>query len=946
MPATAPVDSQLFTSKPGGDRVSLSGEGWLLKHSPPGQGSLLSPPTVDDSWLPAHVPATAQANLLAAGLIPDPYVDENNRELRWMEEQAWWFARRIAPSEIPSSAGRIILQFDGVDYFCRVWLNGRLLGAHEGMFGGPQFDVTGHLDTGGENLLVVGFAPPPLPDADEEEDIRKQRVHAFSSAERRDGLVRRHYRTVFNQGWAYLRLATTGIWQDVRLVGLGPVNISGVSFATRGLARDCSSAQVQVGFAVEGAPADCEGAGAEVTLSFGDRVLAREILAPCTCEDRREELSLAITNPPLWHPNGFGPQHLCLLTIRLLDRHGNGLDTVERPVGIRQVRLLPNPGPGELYNWTFEVNHQRFFARGFNWVPRDAMLRVDGDAYIQHLHSMAATGANMVRVWGWGLVETDAFYDLCDRLGLMVWQEFPITHGQHDDDNLEVLDAQVRWIVDRLRTRASLTMWSGGNELHLLDPTRSSDVLDYLEDLVPRLDPDHPYRRTSPYGGDHHFGGCAQDESVYANHESYLVKPKDPAARDNYAFPALSWINCALHLEDLSFRRIAFVSEIPTPTIMPERSLRKAVDPAELEKPLSDLPLASTHPRIRHHCDLQFDWFPAIAARASQFGNLGGRPFRELIPLFQYQQAIAYQAVAESFRGNWPRTSGLLYWVYNSPSPVNTWEVMDWYGVPLPSYYFIKRAFGPELVVARFRRMYFAPGEEVRVRHTFLQDPTPAPGRERIISGRLLTSGLDIVDQFHARIRVGGELAFKDACPDFVHQLPMARDWQSMIYLLDLKDVEGNLLSRRHYILRIDSRVEDGEFLQRTRDPMAHMRIPDNGGKLWESVLRSTTSLSLEVDRKEDSQGGAQLTIRNTGDVAAFMVELECDKMESVIFSDNYFLLLPGEEQLVDCWSPAGVDPGGFRVSAWNCPSTDAFDSDTGMIARGVHTQAGGIGHE
>lgn len=929
------------TRTPGGTHHLLSGDGWLIRDSCCDSRHLgLQPPPIDGEWRPAHVPGTVQANFFAAGLIPDPYARRNNEMMKWMEERTWWFARKIPPVEVPA-ADRILLEFDGVDYFCRVWLNGELLGDHEGMFGGPQFDVTSVLSRERENLLIIGFPPPPLPGPSDETDVHRQRLHSFSSAVESDGRIRRHYRGVFNQGWAYLRLATSGIWQDVRLVGLGSANIEDVSFATRGLSADRSRAEVHIGFAVEGLDHHAGGLAARVQLSFqGNDLAEREILLDPRTGDR-QELALSIEQPPLWHPNGLGPQELCLLELRLLDPHGNELDRVNRTVGIRHFELAMNPGPEELYPWTFAVNHQPFFARGFNWVPRDAMLRVGAASYQQHLHAMAATGANLVRVWGWGLVETDAFYDLCDELGLLVWQEFPIAHGEHDDDNLEVLHNQAAWIVERLRTRASLAMWSGGNELHLLDPSRSTAVLDYLEDLIPRLDPDHPYRRTSPYGGDHHFGGCAQDESVYANDESYLTKTDDPAAQDNYAFPVLSWIRCALDMEDLSFRKVAFVSEIPTPTIMPEESLRKVVDAPELEEPLSDLPLGSTHPQIRHHCDLQFDWFPAVVARSSQFGNLDGRPFRELIPLFQYQQAIAYRSIAESFRGNWPRTSGLLYWVFNSPSPMNTWEVMDWFGVPLPSYYFVKRAFAPEMAVARFPRMFCAPGEVLRIGHRLLQDPGQPLGRERIMTGRIMTAGLQPVDEFSRKFSMGEGLADDATCPEFVITLPQTDETATMIYLLDLRDGDDRLLSRMHYPIRIDRRVLDADFLRKTRAPMAHMRLPDGEGKLGESVAQSPTTLALSIKPANPATGRVPLTVKNTGGNAAFMVELRCGKMEASLFSDNYFLLLPGEEHEVTCWSPAGVAPEAFSASAWNSPMTTAIPGTDRMVTSNLKENGG-----
>ena len=405
--ATADPDSAAVS------RMSLDGQ-WAMAHAKPGEGKRLNymaRPQPGGEWMPGEVPGTAQAAMLAAGKIQDPFVGKNSVDILWMEQQEWWFRKEFAAPVHPNSRYR--LEFDGVDHYATVYLNGKELGRHTGMFHPFAFDVTGLLNPDTANVVCVRIDPPPQVDNAYRE--LKSQVYYCSQS--------------LHIAWAYVHLLTIGIWKSARLVETPVAEIQRPFIRTldqsSALARLRVSGQVAAQFPPQGARLKIEITGAN--CSAEPQSFATDVQFPSNSPGRFEA-TLEVKNPRLWWPNGLGAQNLYSAKLLLTDADGTVLDAQTVRFGIRTIKTIRNPGsPPEWYDWTYCVNDKPFFARGANWIPPvDLLLRPMPDKARHMVWLARQAGMNMFRVWGGGPTESEQFYDLCDEYGLLTQEESPL----------------------------------------------------------------------------------------------------------------------------------------------------------------------------------------------------------------------------------------------------------------------------------------------------------------------------------------------------------------------------------------------------------------------------------------------------------------------------------------------------------------------------------------
>lgn len=664
--ASAPDEIQLSSGKaPGHHRVqevlassSMSLDGsWEMVGKEPGAtdpSEMLSEKPWPDA-VAARIPGSIHTALLEAGRIPDPAIGLNAEIARQQSYKEWWLRRWFDLDKVPRDCR---LRFDGVDYSCTVWLNGRLLGSHAGPFGGPVFDVSGKLHH--RNLLVVRLDPVP-----------------------------RDWRTVLKTnvvyGWHYVDLPSLGIWRSVWLDAVPPVAIQDVfvSYGARkagfvDLCVDLQASQKPIYGMLQGTISPENFAG----RSYHFQMPVHEAAA-------RKQLHLAFRMPGarLWWPNGLGKPNLYRLDLMFTPHNPEAPSAASTTFGLRTIRMAPLPGGPSpaLYNWTFVINGRRVFLKGANWCILDALLRLDRDRYARFLGLARQQHLQLLRAWGGGLLETDEFYNLCDRMGILVYQEFPLTW--QDFSKLEpnvVRETAVRNVI-RLRNHPSLAMWGGGNE-----HSGAGFPVETIGRICLELDGTRPYHRTDPYGGSLH------------NYDVYWGR--QPLDRN-------------LHLT------APFIGEfgLAAPPVM-ESVLRYL--PAD-ERNAWPPPAAGSF--VRHtptyneqHIEIMRQYAAKFADPATLSGFVTG---------MQLAQATGLRHTLELARVRWPECTGICYYKLTDVYPGCSWAVIDWYGAPKAAYWLVQQSYAPIHACAIFDRLSVPKGSSLRAPIWLLDDAGGLKGR-------------------------------------------------------------------------------------------------------------------------------------------------------------------------------------------------------------------------
>ncbi|WP_425837214.1 glycoside hydrolase family 2 protein [Streptomyces fractus] len=632
-------------------------------------------PDGEPGWFPARVPGSVLDDLRRGGQIPDPYVGTNSLLSEWVPQRAWLY-RRVLDLPRLADGERALLRFGGVDHEATVLVDGHELAHHEGMFVPFEVDVSAYADGGSHLLAVVVHPAPP----GEPQVGRTDRV--------------RTHKTRMNYGWDFCpRLVHQGIWKPVRLEVAGPVRLRDAVVGAHAGDR-C----VRVEAAVEAAGAGVLG----VTVHGPDGALVAELDVPFEAgHSGPVGAELFVREPELWWPNGHGAQPLYTVTVR-----ASGGEPVVRTVGFRTVRLVPNPGaPDDALPYTIEVNGRRIHAKGWNWVPQDALYGVPRPDRLAHLLALAADAhVTLLRVWGGGLVETEEFYQLCDELGLLVWQEFSLSSSgidsvpAADDAYLDLMEREARAIVPALRHHPALALWGPGNELHdtatatPLDE-KSSPVVERLARVVSELDPGRGWLPGSPSGrdflntrenierapdGQHDVHGPWEHQGLGAHQELYDA--------------GTSLLHSEFGVEGMANRRTW-----------------DAVVPAGAQWPTD-----RSNPVMEH---LGAWWNNAPLVQETFGGRLDSVDrMRRASQQLQYD-GLRYAVEANLRRA--PRSSGAIPWQFNEPFP-NAWctAAVDHRGDPKPAYHGVRRAYRPDHVCASFATQAWAGRErfEARVR--------------------------------------------------------------------------------------------------------------------------------------------------------------------------------------------------------------------------------------
>ena len=795
-----------------------------------------------DEWLPGLVPGGVHPDLMAAGRISDPFVGDAELRVQWVAQRDWEYRREFVVDEAVTGQERLALVFDGLDTLADIRLNGDLLGSADNMFRTWRWDITGRLRPG-SNTLAVTFRSAVHYGA-EMETVR----HLDSVAEQLPGApYLRKAPCHFGWDWGP-KLPNVGFWQGVRLEGWSAAHLAHVR-PSQTIGGDGAriSAAVRAEF-MTGAGARSIEARLRVVHPNGRVDDAGAVLRP---DGPGALLSIDIAEPELWWPNGLGGQPLYRVEVELIDG-SRTLDARTFQVGLRTLELRREPDKwGE--SFTFVVNRVPVFAKGSNWIPADAFPgRVTPFQLEALLTAAAAANHNMIRVWGGGYYEIEAFYDLCDRLGILVWQDFMFACSVYPlggESFLANVRAEVSEQVRRLRHRACLALWCGNNEMErgwtdwAWDRLETQDLkaayLRFFGETLPGWIADEgsatPYWPSSPSSGRplvEAIGERSGDEHEWVVWHG--LEPFSAYGRESYRF-----------ISEFGFE------SLPAETTI----VAFAPDPA-------DWNLGSA---VLDHHQRGRDGNARIMYYLAQQFRLP-RDFGGLVYLTQVLQAEAVRVGVEHWRRERDRCGGALYWQLNDCWPVSSWSSIDYFGRWKALHYAARRFFAPVLLSCSVE------GGEAVISVT---NDLPAPWQGEV---RWSFERLD------GRHIAGGGMTNE------VGGLATVR----MITI----PVPAALDERRTTVLVAELAAPGEPVSARVVMPF----VPDK-----HLALRSPTIENKIVTTAVAEGSPPRATVVLRSDVLARWVELSLDGADSV-FDDNYFDLPAGREVEIGVDLPAGWD--------------------------------------
>jgi len=680
------------------DLINL--DAWQLAEVAPAADAAAIARVPVDAWLPAFVPGSVQGVLLGAGRIPDPFHGTNEERVAWVAERTWAWRTRFEAGE-PAAHEELV--FEGLDTYCRAWLNGTFLFDGDNMFVPRRVDVRALLKPG-TNELVLRF-DPPLARARETEVAFGRRVLWNGDSAR---LHARKAQYHFGWDWGPC-LLTSGPWKAVRRhrwdTRLEDVRCRTQLDPAQRRARLSVQAEVfgaSAGGAVEYRLLDPQGACVDMARTSAE--------APAAMLD--------VPDVQLWWPRGHGSQPLYTLVTRIV-RDGSTLAEDRRRLGLRSVRLVQAPVRAEAgRSFCFEVNGRELFIGGANWIPDDSLLeRITPERYRERVAQAAAANMNMLRVWGGGVYEDDAFYDACDELGLLVWQDFLFACGMYPANPafLDSVAREARVAVTRLRHHASLAIWCGNNEDYAVaesvgayGPSATPDgfeAREIYERLLPaicaELDADRPYWPGSPYSPNPQGITLSSDATVGDRH---------------------SWE--VWHQQMLPYQRYADVQG----RFVSEFGMQSAPSLPLLESVLPDGERYPESRTVQWHNKAGSgapDGHRRLAVYLAE--NLrAGTTLEEYVYDTQFVQAEAMRYAYQDFRRRWQlpgarAVGGALVWQLNDCWPATSWALIDSAGVVKPAWHAVRRALAPLALALRLepgqaRLAVMNAGEALRLR--------------------------------------------------------------------------------------------------------------------------------------------------------------------------------------------------------------------------------------
>ena len=610
-----------------------------------------------EEFLPASVPGSVYHDLMQNGKMDDPFWRDNFPKALKRMDHDYEYKTEFAADKALLKSDAVLLRFEGIDTVADIFLNGEKLGHTENMHRTFEFEVKDLLKEEGNELRVLLHSPTRF--------IKEEYKHnvADGSEEAMVGFANlRKTHCMFGWDWGP-RLPDAGLWRPVKLLGIEKARVDSVY-----VTQKHEDGKVTLHFDVDADVYDREALmGYTVLITDPD---GKETL----CKGSPEEI--VIERPQLWWPNGFGAQPLYTVEVRLY-AGGKQVDAWKKRIGLRTLTMhIEKDAYGE--SFAHEVNGVQVFAMGADYIPEDSIFpRINEVRTRELLRQCKEAHFNTIRVWGGGYYPDDWFYDACDEMGLMVWQDFLFACAVYNltDEFEDNIRAEFADNIKRLRHHASLALWCGNNEMEMFverglwvkTPIQKSDYVKMYEYILPKvlkeLDPQTFYWPASPSSGggfddpngfdrgDVHYWDVWHGNVPFTDYRRYYFRYLSEFGFQS--FPSVETVKTFALPEDCN----------PFSYIMEKHQRNNAAN----GKIMNYLYQTYLYPT-------SFDAFVYAS---------------------QLLQADAIRYGVEHFRRNRGRCMGAIYWQLNDCWPVISWASIDYCGRWKALHYAAKRFFRP-----------------------------------------------------------------------------------------------------------------------------------------------------------------------------------------------------------------------------------------------------------
>ncbi len=629
----------------------------------------------------ATVPGDVTADLYRANFIDDPYYGLNHKKIGWILQGDFTYETRFDIDDDLLHSEEVLLEFDGIDTFADIYLNGEHLAYTENMFLKYTFSVKGLLQEK-DNVVKVCMRST----AKKMEEIDDKGYFGTFNTKR---LFIRKAQCHFGWDWAP-DLPGYGIYGGVRIKGVSASRINDVQYKAQNDGNVTFIATLNYNIRPW---IDMNGNVISNIKTGGENDVLRYLLAKepnkaldeteCSIADikvvgARNFVNLKVENAQLWWPSGYGEQPLYAYKVQLV-REGKVLSEKSGRLAFREVELVQKPTSLTTIGYQFKINDKEIFVKGSNWVPMECFTGLAKDEKYKRLIDIAKNGnMNMLRVWGGGVYEKDYFYDYCDETGMMVWQDFMFACADIPEDDagfVENVKKELNYQIKRLRNHPSIVYWCGVNEktgsygLQISHGDFLTEIV--FRGIVEHLDGTRPFSPQSPYSIGDIGNEIATGESHVCSFEPCLEKGVE------------------LYREILSDGVPSFVSECAIMGPCTLENLKKIFPEDKLwpmneywDDRLMDNPYAAVLMTFAKRQKLYAE---------KMYGDCKG--VEDFICKGMTVHAETLRAEAEYARANKGKTWGFLNWMYSDIWPSGTWSIVDYYCEPKQVYYQLKRSY-------------------------------------------------------------------------------------------------------------------------------------------------------------------------------------------------------------------------------------------------------------
>ena len=780
-----------------------------------------------EDWIDARVPGNVHLDHLENRKIPDPFFGQNEAEMQWISDEDWTYKLMFEPDKDLMERKNIILFFHGLDTYADIFLNSIKVLSANNMFHPWSANVKDVIKDGMNNL-EIHFRSPLKEVSGQMNSID----HALPADNDQAGKTSPYTRKApYHYGWDWGPcLVTSGIWKEVELIGWEDWYVDQLQIKNKNVSKDTAELEVELTVLSD--------ISEDISVCVRESLSGKDFKKIFRMEPGANDFSftISIDNPDLWWPVGHGDQilHEFFLTIETKERE----ELHERRLGIRDVKIRRDKDEkGESFE--IHVNGMPIYSKGANWIPADYFVeRLTRDDYKRLLNDAIRANMNTLRIWGGGIYEPDHFYELCDEMGIMVWQDFMFACSMYpaNDEFLDSVEKEARYQVNRLKGHASVILWCGNNEIasgwlswgwkEELPISVWQDYKKLFHELLPKvcneLDPERFYWPSSPghgidqsdedqiYGkGDNHYWGVWHGGDQFDAFEDNVGRFMTEYGMQS--FPATSTIESFADKKD--------------------RVLDSAIMNAHQKASLGT-------GNLMKYIEDQY-------RVTNDFDSVTG--------LSQIMQAESIRFAVEAHRRHMPYCMGTLYWQFNDCWPVISWSSIDYKGNWKALHYSARNFFKP--VILSLRDL-----EDVVNVH--------------VVNDRHY--GLD------AAVKIGlfgfnGDLLFEDSFSMEVKQFSscIARSIDKTV-LLDGRDL-STLVLRAELTSNRESLSKSHQFFKKPKE----LKIPP-------------PEFEHEV---EYLNGKYEITIRSY----SFLYQLHfISSQVRGVFSDNYFNMLPNEVIVIE----------------------------------------------